>query len=152
MNSGSVVMLKTGPQRVAEALKTLDYIYVIEYRRDADIAGQGKRVASVLAELEDIGLVLEAKEEEESLFVLFATAIDPEVIPVLVEVEEEQIRELVSDDLARAEEESEEELVTGEAVPEEGDEGVEVEASGSKGGRGGVATGSGSVVVLRWHP
>jgi two-component system, chemotaxis family, sensor kinase CheA len=142
MNSGSVVVLKTGPERAAEALETLDYIYVIEYRKDADIVAQGKSVALVLAELEDTGLVLETKEEENSLFVLFATTIDPEVIPALVEVEEDQIRELVSDDLSGEE--------------SSGDVQVEASADGEAGygenGKSGVVTGSGVVVVLETGP
>ena len=150
MNSGSIVVLKTGPKRAAEALETLDYIYVIEYRREADIEGQGKSVASVLAELEETGIVLETKEEEESLFVLFATTIDPEVIPALVEVDEEQIRELVSDDLAGEGEAGE--------VLEEGEADFQVEAAAEGGtapgqiGGTGVMTGSGSMVVLETGP
>ncbi|MBT4977993.1 MAG: hybrid sensor histidine kinase/response regulator [Gemmatimonadetes bacterium] len=73
-----------------EALEMLDYLYLVEY--GADEVDEG-----VLAGLEELGTVLSQVAQGASLFVLFATVADVDVVASLLELEEAQVRLLEPD-------------------------------------------------------
>ena len=101
MPDGARVMLNTTAEKAAEALQTQNFIYLVQYRR-ADLEG-GKDEAGIVEEMEAVGgEVLEAQRTDGTLFVLFATAIDPEVVAALVEVDDEQIRIVQPEELPAA--------------------------------------------------
>ncbi len=78
-----------------EALEMLDYLYLVEY--GADEIDEG-----VLAELEELGTVLSQVAQGVSLFVLFATVADVDVVASLLGLEEAQVRLLEPDQVRAA--------------------------------------------------
>jgi len=122
MPDGAAIYLQTSPERASEALQTLDYIYLVQYLPD-DLEG-GRTASSISDELAEVGgQVLESLEQDNALYILFATAIDPEVISALVEVPETQFRAVQPDELARAGA-----AVSGATVSDDGADGAEAEA------------------------
>ena len=78
-----------------EALQMMDYLYLLEYRADGDRE-------SLLAGLEELGTALSQVVKGESLFVLFATVADTDVVASLLGVEEDQVRAVEPDEVRAA--------------------------------------------------
>ena len=73
-----------------EALEMLDFLYRVEYGNHDD----GETHA---AELESLGTVLSQVARGESLFVLFATVADTDVVPSLLGIDEDRVRAVSPD-------------------------------------------------------
>mgnify|MGYP006414301507 CR=1 FL=1 len=91
-------VFSTTEDEARRVLETLDYLYQLEYRRGEDAAFED--LPSLADELKATGEVLEHRLIEGRLFILFATAIDPEVVGALVELPDEQITHLSPEDFA----------------------------------------------------
>jgi|GEM_PF-26347 len=102
--------LVVDPQIVADALETLNYLYLVEYGAEVDAELE-------LANLEMAGTVLAHEQRGAILFALFASIADPDIVATLIEVEEEQVRAIDPDELA-VEGGSVEESVEGPALEE----------------------------------
>jgi two-component system, chemotaxis family, sensor kinase CheA len=93
------VPLTTTRKQASAALETLDYIFLLQYL-PADLDGRDEE--EIRTELEAVGgEILETIHHGDGLSLLYATAIDPEVIGALAELADEQITQLLPEDLAQ---------------------------------------------------
>ncbi|MDP6698703.1 MAG: chemotaxis protein CheW [Candidatus Latescibacteria bacterium] len=80
------------PGALDEALEMLDFLYLVEYGNHGD----GETRA---AELESLGTVLSQVARGDSLFVLFATVADTDVVASLLGIDEDQVRAVAPDEV-----------------------------------------------------
>ncbi|MBT7453911.1 MAG: response regulator [Gemmatimonadetes bacterium] len=88
----------TTTEQAQRALETLDYLYRLEYRQGTDAAFDD--LPSLAAELKATGEILDHCVAGSHLLILFATAIDPEVIGALVELPDHQVTSIAPEDLS----------------------------------------------------
>lgn len=117
----SKIILQSNRYDIEQAKKQGKFIYILEYDLIKDIHKKNKNPLEVITSLSKSGVILDCKIDVSSigtledeiptkipLFILFGSIIEPDMAPILVELDEEYVHNIIDDKMSLPEEDIQE--------------------------------------------